>query len=209
MECQVERNEQFRHHLYGFSRGSKASEVTRNISSVCAEDSIAERTAPKWFARFKQGNFDVSDTPLSGRTWCTSGGIWRGLSIMNCLRGTWPSLLKATVKNFAVWRKQSSKNARVDDMDWFFIMTTPTTHCKHDKSGHSGDSSISALLSRPSIHRITTSSSLSPTICSARGFFQQRRWTPKLARRFLHGQTDGFLQGWDRKPARTLGSIHE
>jgi transposase len=26
-----------------------------------------------------------------------------------CLRGAWPSLLKAIVKNFAVWRKQSRK----------------------------------------------------------------------------------------------------
>jgi hypothetical protein len=30
-----------------------------------------------------------------------------------------------------------------------------------------------------------------------------------LARRFLHGQTGGFLQAWDRKPARTLGSSRE
>jgi hypothetical protein len=33
---------------------------------------------------------------------------------MNYSRGTWPSLLNAFVNNFAVWRKQSSKNARVD-----------------------------------------------------------------------------------------------
>jgi hypothetical protein len=44
---------------------------------------------------------------------------------MNSLRGTWPSLLSDIVNNFAVWRKQSSKNARVDDMEWFFSMTTP------------------------------------------------------------------------------------
>jgi hypothetical protein len=30
----------------------------------------------------------MSDTPLLARQCCASGGIWRGLSIMNCLRGT-------------------------------------------------------------------------------------------------------------------------
>jgi hypothetical protein len=55
-----------------------------------------------------------------------SGGIWRGLSIMNYLRGTRPSLLNAIVHNFAIWRKQSSKNARVGDMECFF---------KHDNAG--------------------------------------------------------------------------
>jgi hypothetical protein len=30
-----------------------------------------------------------------------------------------------------------------------------------------------------------------------------------LARRLLHGQTGGFLQAWDRKPARTLGGSRE
>jgi hypothetical protein len=30
----------------------------------------------------------MSDTPRSGRPCCGSGGKWRGLSIMNCLRGT-------------------------------------------------------------------------------------------------------------------------
>jgi hypothetical protein len=70
------------------------------------------------------------------------------LSIMNCLRETWPSLLKAINNNFAVWREQSGKNARV------FSMTTPDhTHCKHDESDHSGnrlgDSSTYDLLSGP------------------------------------------------------------
>jgi hypothetical protein len=38
--------------------------------------------------RFNQGNFDMSDTLRSGRPCCASGGIWRGISIMNCLRGS-------------------------------------------------------------------------------------------------------------------------
>jgi hypothetical protein len=30
----------------------------------------------------------MTDTPRSGRPYCASGGIWRALSVMNCLRGT-------------------------------------------------------------------------------------------------------------------------
>jgi hypothetical protein len=89
MECQVKKNEHFRHHLlYEFSRGSKDAEAARNICAIYGEDSIAERTAEKWFAHFKQGNFDMSDTLLLARQCCASDGIWRGLAIMNCLRGT-------------------------------------------------------------------------------------------------------------------------
>jgi hypothetical protein len=36
---------------------------------------------------------------------------------MDCLRGTWPPRLNAMVNNFAVWRKLSSKNAQVVDME--------------------------------------------------------------------------------------------
>jgi hypothetical protein len=67
MECQVEKNEHFRHLLlYEFNRGSNAAEAARNICAVYGDDSIAETTAQKSFARFKQGNFDMSDTPRSG-----------------------------------------------------------------------------------------------------------------------------------------------
>jgi hypothetical protein len=39
MECQVEKNEHFRHLLrYEFSRGSKAAEAARNICAVYGED---------------------------------------------------------------------------------------------------------------------------------------------------------------------------
>jgi hypothetical protein len=68
MECQVERNEHFRHLLiYEINRGSKATEAAWNFCAVYVEDAIDERRAQKWFARFKQGNFGMSDTPRSGR----------------------------------------------------------------------------------------------------------------------------------------------
>jgi hypothetical protein len=62
MECQVEKNEHFRHFLlYELNQGSKAAEGARNICAVYGEDSFAERTDQKWFAHFKQCNFDMSD----------------------------------------------------------------------------------------------------------------------------------------------------
>jgi hypothetical protein len=86
------------------------------------------KKAQKWFSCYlEQSNFDMNDTPRSGRQCRASDGIWRGLSIMKRLRGTWPSLLNAIVNNFDVWRMKSRKNARVDDMEWFFSMTTPDT----------------------------------------------------------------------------------
>jgi hypothetical protein len=87
MGCQVEKNEHFRHLLlYEFNRGSKAAEAARNICAVYGEDSIAEKTTQKWFASFKQGNFDMSDTRRSGWPCCASGRIWKGLSTMKFLR---------------------------------------------------------------------------------------------------------------------------
>jgi hypothetical protein len=67
MECQVEKNEHFRHLLYEFNRGSKAAEAARNICAVCGEGSIAERSAQKWFACFKHSNFDTSNILHSGQ----------------------------------------------------------------------------------------------------------------------------------------------
>jgi hypothetical protein len=66
MECQVEKSEHFQHLLYEFNRGYKAAEAARNTCAVYGEDSIAERTAHKWISPFKQGNFDMSDTPYPG-----------------------------------------------------------------------------------------------------------------------------------------------
>jgi hypothetical protein len=67
MECRVPKNEHFRHFLlYEFNRGSIAAEATRNIYAVYGQDSVAKRIAQKWFGRFNQGNFNMSDTLRSG-----------------------------------------------------------------------------------------------------------------------------------------------
>ena len=68
MECQVDKNKHFRHHLlFAFNQGAKATEAAREICAVYGEGAIAERTARYWFAKFKSGNFDLKDASRSGR----------------------------------------------------------------------------------------------------------------------------------------------
>jgi hypothetical protein len=74
MECQVEKNEKFPTSLfYEFNRGSKLQRQPETFVPS-TETIIAERTAQKWFARFKQGNFDMSDIQRSGRHLVGHGG---------------------------------------------------------------------------------------------------------------------------------------
>ena len=69
MECQVEKNEHFRHILlFEFNRGTNAAEVTRNICNVYGEGAIVEHTSQKWFARFRNSNFDLSESQRPGRS---------------------------------------------------------------------------------------------------------------------------------------------
>lgn len=68
MEPQVEKNAHFRHILlFEYNRGVKASEAARTIRNVYGEESIGDSTARKWFSRFKDGNFDITDANRSGR----------------------------------------------------------------------------------------------------------------------------------------------
>ena len=56
MECQVEKKLHFRHLLLFHFNGQKnASEAARNICKVYGEEAIAERTAQKWFQKFREG----------------------------------------------------------------------------------------------------------------------------------------------------------
>ena len=65
----MEKLEHFRHILhFEFSRGVNAAEVVRNICSVYGDNVIIESTERKWFSRFKEDRFDISDTPRSGRS---------------------------------------------------------------------------------------------------------------------------------------------
>ena len=68
MDCQVEKLEHFRHiFLFEFNRVAKAADVGRHICDVCGDNALGQSTARKWFSRFKEDRFDISDTPRSGR----------------------------------------------------------------------------------------------------------------------------------------------
>ncbi|EFN71377.1 hypothetical protein EAG_07533, partial [Camponotus floridanus] len=55
------KNEHFRHLLlFAFNQGSKAAKAARDICAfVYGEGAIAERTVRDWYAKFKNGNFDL------------------------------------------------------------------------------------------------------------------------------------------------------
>lgn len=68
MDPQVEKNTHFRHILlFEFNRGVKAVEAAQIIRNVYGGDAIGDSTAQKWFSRFKDENFDLSDAARSGR----------------------------------------------------------------------------------------------------------------------------------------------
>ena len=51
---------------FSFNKGAKAAEAARNVCAVYEVNAIGESTARKWFSRFKEDRFDISDTPRSG-----------------------------------------------------------------------------------------------------------------------------------------------
>ncbi|GFV85457.1 hypothetical protein TNCV_3772811 [Trichonephila clavipes] len=53
--------------LLRFSSSNKATEEARYSCNVYREGIIGESTARKWFAKFKNGDFGVDDTPRRGR----------------------------------------------------------------------------------------------------------------------------------------------
>ena len=64
----MEKFEHFRHILlFEFYRGAKAAVEARNICAVYGDNAIGESMARKWFSRFKEDRFDISDFPRIGR----------------------------------------------------------------------------------------------------------------------------------------------
>ena len=53
--------------IFEFNRGANAAEADRNICAVYGNNAIGESTARKWFSRFKEDRFDISDPPRSER----------------------------------------------------------------------------------------------------------------------------------------------
>ena len=69
MEYPWGKKQHFQHLLFfTFYQVKKAAEAAWDICMVCGKGVIGESTARKWFAKFKNGNFDINDMPHSGRS---------------------------------------------------------------------------------------------------------------------------------------------
>ena len=69
MVRQFEKNEHFRHLLlftFNFKVLRPQKLLATFVRTVYREGAIAERTACDWYAKFKNGNFDLKDAPRSG-----------------------------------------------------------------------------------------------------------------------------------------------
>lgn len=53
--------------IHYFKQGKTAAYAAQEICKVHGEGIVAERTCQKWFARFRDGNFNVNDEPREGR----------------------------------------------------------------------------------------------------------------------------------------------
>ncbi|KFD56382.1 hypothetical protein M513_02837 [Trichuris suis] len=68
MECQVDKKEHLRHVLlFLYHGGLSAVAAAEKIQAVYGEEAISDRAARKWFSRFREGNFDLSDSARSER----------------------------------------------------------------------------------------------------------------------------------------------
>ena len=68
MEYPGDKKQHFRHLLlFAFHQGQKAAEAAWDICMVYREGLIGKSMARKWFAKFKNGNFDIDNMPRSGR----------------------------------------------------------------------------------------------------------------------------------------------
>jgi histone-lysine N-methyltransferase SETMAR len=68
MDLQVDKNQHLRHLiLFEFNRGSNGADAARNICAVYGENFTNKMTVNRWYARFREGNFELSDAPRSGR----------------------------------------------------------------------------------------------------------------------------------------------
>lgn len=53
--------------LFLFRKNQNGSEATREIQNVYGEGVLSESKCRRWFAKFRNGNFDLKDEPRSGR----------------------------------------------------------------------------------------------------------------------------------------------
>ncbi|CAK9829715.1 hypothetical protein ANTRET_LOCUS7010 [Anthophora retusa] len=63
-----DRNVHFRHILlYYFRKGKNARQVCAKLREVYDENALKERQYLGWFQKFRVGDFELNDTPWSGR----------------------------------------------------------------------------------------------------------------------------------------------
>ena len=68
MEYPGGKKQHFRHLLFfTFHQGQKAAEAAWDICMAYGEGVIGKSMARKWFAKFKNGNFDIDNMPCSRR----------------------------------------------------------------------------------------------------------------------------------------------
>ena len=68
MEYPGGKKQHFQHLLYfAFHQDQKAAEAAWDVCMVYSEGVIGESMARKWFAKFKNDNFDINNTPWSRR----------------------------------------------------------------------------------------------------------------------------------------------
>ena len=53
--------------LYYFKKGKNATETQKKICAVYGEGAVTERMCPKWFAKFRAGDFSLDSAPRSRR----------------------------------------------------------------------------------------------------------------------------------------------
>ena len=72
----------FRHVLfYEYKKGNNVASAFNNICATNGEGFLSERTCRKWFTRFRERNFNLSDESRPGRpSDCNEEAIWGSLS---------------------------------------------------------------------------------------------------------------------------------
>ena len=53
--------------FYEYKKGNNAASAFKNICASYGEDSLSKRTYLKWFTRFREGNFNLSDESRPGQ----------------------------------------------------------------------------------------------------------------------------------------------
>ena len=65
--------------LYEFHQGKSTAEAQRTVCATHGESVVNESTCRRWFRKFRNGDFNLSDKPRSGRPQKVSDAELQGL----------------------------------------------------------------------------------------------------------------------------------